>query len=241
MTDERLRALRELEKRLSHRFCDIGLLESALVHRSFVHETPLFTGQDNGRLEFLGDAVLGLCISDLLMKHFPDWAEGPLSKLRGFIVSEKVLADVALRLRLGDYLLLGRGEEASGGRMKPSLLADALEAVLAALYLDGGFERAGASIKELFAPLIEAGLHDETCGDYKTDLQQASQDFFREIPQYFLVDEYGPDHEKRFEIRMSLSQGIITTGIGRTKKEAEQEAARKALEVLRNYRTDVTG
>ncbi|MBN1613194.1 MAG: ribonuclease III [Deltaproteobacteria bacterium] len=241
MADERLPALRELERRLAHRFYDIGLLERALIHRSYVYENPYLIGYDNERLEFLGDAVLGLCISDFLMRRFPDRAEGPLSRMRGFIVSEKVLADVALRLRLGDYLFLGRGEAASGGRMKASLLADALEAVLAALYLDAGFEKARARIGELFAPLIEAGLHDETFGDYKTDLQRASQTLFGEIPRYVLVDESGPDHEKRFEVRISLPEGITATGTGRSKKEAEQDAARRAMDILRNCRKSIPG
>src|SRR3989339_2251970 len=157
MKEERVQALKELEAYLGYRFEDRGLLDNALTHRSFVNENSTLPCKDNERLEFLGDAVLELTVSDMLMKKFPDLAEGELSKLRASVVNEQPLAKLARSFRIGEFLLLGRGEEASGGRTKPSLLANAFESVIAAMYLDGGFNRAAAFTGRLFEPLIEAG------------------------------------------------------------------------------------
>jgi ribonuclease III len=230
MSEERMTALDHLQQMLPYRFRDDSLLGTALTHRSYVNENPAAADRDNERLEFLGDAVLELCISDLLMNHFPDYQEGPLSQLRAAIVNEQPLAEMAKSFRLGDYLLLGKGEEASGGRNKPSLLANAFEAVIAAIYLDGGFEKVAALISRLFTPLIEKGYR--TYRDYKTTVQQMSQHIFKETPRYTLIHEYGPDHDKTFEIQLSIADRIQTTGTGKNKKEAEQRAAEQAIRML---------
>ena len=213
-------------------FRDGELLGHALVHRSFANECACAPIKDNERLEFLGDAVLDLCVSDLLMRHFPNDSEGRLSKRRAACVNERTLAEIAKRFRLGEYLLLGKGEELSGGRSKPSLLADAFEAVVAAIYMDGGFENASAFVQRLFTDLVEKGLQDILYKDYKTLLQETSQVRFREAPKYSVVQESGPDHDKTFEVRLDVSGHATTTGLGKSRKEAEQEAARKALEYL---------
>jgi ribonuclease-3 len=222
--------LNQFQEILHYHFRDASLLNTALTHRSYVNENPSEASRDNERLEFLGDAVLELCISDLLMRHFPDYQEGHLSQLRAAIVNEQPLANLAKSFHLGDYLLLGKGEEASGGRSKPSLLANAFEALIAAIYLDGGFEEAEALIRRLFAPLIEEGYR--TYRDYKTTVQQISQHAFKETPRYTLIHESGPDHDKTFEIRLSIADRIQTTGTGKNKKEAEQRAAEQAIRIL---------
>lgn len=241
MKEERVQALKELEAYISYRFEDRGLLDNALTHRSFVNENSALPCKDNERLEFLGDAVLELTVSDMLMKKFPDLAEGELSKRRASVVNEQPLAKLARSFRIGEFLLLGRGEEASGGRTKPSLLANAFESVVAAMYLDGGFDRTAAFIGRLFEPLIEAGAAAAVYRDYKTAAQEICQNLFRELPRYIVISETGPDHEKRFETSLVIGERIIATGTGRSKKEAEQQAAKEALEVLRNNEDIPTG
>ena len=241
MTEERMASLRGLAEQLDSSFRDLALLDNALIHRSFVNENPLLAVQDNERLEFLGDAVLELCISDMLMKIFPASPEGQLSKLRASVVNEQPLAELARRFRLGDYLLLGKGEEISGGREKNSLLANTFEAVIAALYLDRGFDNALIFVSRLFATLIAEGTQGSIYRDYKTTLQETAQNRFKELPQYSLVGEQGPDHNKLFEVRLTLNGVLDTCGTGKNKKEAEQQAARKALEILnasRSFRND---
>ena len=232
MTEERLPALKTLESSLSHSFSNISLLDQALVHRSYINENPAFPFGDNERMEFLGDAVLELCITDLLMKTFPDYSEGQLSKLRASVVNEQPLAELARELEIGRYILLGKGEENSGGRSKASILANTLEAVIAAVYLDGGYDRAWDAVRRLFALLIEEGSRNLTYRDYKTALQELSQNRFKEIPRYALIGEYGPDHDKIFESRLAIAEILETTGKGKSKKEAEQNAARAALDAL---------
>lgn len=234
MKEERLLALKELEDCIGYHFEDRGLLDNALTHRSYVNENNASPGKDNERLEFLGDAVLELTVSDMLMKKFPDLAEGELSKLRASVVNEQPLAKLARSFRIGEFLLLGRGEKATGGRTKPSLLANAFESVVAAIYLDGGFDRTATFIGRIFEPLIEAGAAAAVYRDYKTAVQEISQNLFRELPRYTVITETGPDHEKRFEISLVIGEKLIATGTGRSKKEAEQQAAKEALEVLRN-------
>ena len=236
MPEERIMDLNQLQEMLPYRFRDVSLLDTALTHRSYVNENPSELRRDNERLEFLGDAVLELCISDLLMQHFPDYQEGPLSQLRAAIVNEQPLAEMAKSFQLGDCLLLGKGEEASGGRSKPSLLANAFEALLAAIYLDTGFEEAAALIRRLFTPLIGEGYR--TYRDYKTIVQQISQHAFKETPRYTLIHEYGPDHDKTFEIQISIADRIQTTGTGKNKKEAEQRAAEQAIRILETLLPD---
>lgn len=234
MTEERLAALRDFEQHLSCRFKDVSLLDNALTHRSFVNEKVGIDCRDNERLEFLGDAVLGLSVSDILMLEFPDYAEGQLSKLRASVVNEQSLAELARRFRVGDYLLLGKGEEISGGREKNSLLANTFEAIIAAIYLDCGFNETLLIVRRLFySLLIEEGAQELIYRDYKTIVQELAQNRFRETPHYTLIGEYGPDHDKIFEMEMTLGSIITTIGMGKSKKEAEQAAAKKALEILK--------
>jgi ribonuclease III len=233
MTDERFLTLHGLQQTLCYDFKDPHLLNNALIHRSFVNENPSLSCRDNERLEFLGDAVIGLCTSHILIKKFPDYMEGQLTKIRASIVNEQVLADIAKKLSIGDYLLLGKGEEASGGRTKISILSNAFEAVTAAIYLDCGFEKVCDFIETVISPLIDEGARTTTYRDYKTALQEICQQRFRHIPKYMLTREWGPDHDKVFEVSLSVAGTIKTTGTGKSKKEAEQHAAGKALETLR--------
>lgn len=239
MNEERVRALKELEASLGYGFKDVELLDNALTHRSFVNENISLPCKDNERLEFLGDAVLELAVSDMLMKKFPGYAEGELSKLRASVVNEQPLAALARRFRIGEYLLLGRGEESSGGRMKSSLLANAFESLIAAMYLDGGFDHAAAFTRMLFEPLIEAGT-SAVYRDYKTTAQEICQTLFQELPRYAIIEETGPDHDKRFEMGLIIKERIIATGTGRNKKEAEQQAAKTAIESLRKDDSSTT-
>ncbi len=232
MHEERAAILKSIEESLSYVFQDVALLDHALMHRSFSNENACPAGSDNERLEFLGDAVLGLCVSDLLMRSFPDEPEGRLSKRRALCVNERSLAELARRFDLGEGLRLGKGEELSGGRAKPSLLANAFEAIVAAIYLDGGFEQASAFIHRIFADLIQDGPQGLHYNDYKTLLQESCQVLFRETPRYSVIKESGPDHDKTFEVQLDIADQINTSGTGKSRKEAEQEAARKAVEYL---------
>jgi ribonuclease III len=237
MTEERTAALNQFQEMIHYHFRDKNLLDTALTHRSFVNENPSLACHDNERLEFLGDAVLELCVSDLLMKKFPDYTEGQLSQLRASVVNEQPLANLAKNFKIGDYLLLGKGEESSGGRTKPSLLSNTLEALLAAIYLDSSFQEVSEFINRLFALLINEEQKTFMYRDYKTMVQQISQNRFKETPHYTLIREYGPDHDKTFEIELSITDKIITAGTGKNKKEAEQQAAEKALEALEKLTT----
>lgn len=232
MTDERFTSLSNFQQILAYTFNDINLLDNALIHRSFVNENLSLSCKDNERLEFLGDAVIGLCISDMLMKKFVDYTEGQLSKMRADVVNEYSLADLARKLTIGDYLLLGKGEETSGGRTKTSILSNAFEAVTAAIYIDSGFENVCKFLKTIFEPLIEEGRSSLIYRDYKTALQEICQFRFKETPKYSLTREIGPDHDKVFEVSLTIAGTITTTGSGKSKKEAEQRAAEKALEEL---------
>lgn len=233
MDEKRRTTLNDLERQLSYRFQNVTLLENALVHRSFINENTDFALQDNERLEFLGDAVLELCVSALLMQKYPEFTEGQLSKLRAAVVNEPSLSELAKRFQLGKFLLLGKGEENSGGRMKSSILANCFEAVMAAIYLDCGFDYTCEYVKNLFEPLIDKeGTKSLISRDFKTLLQEVCQNRFKVIPQYAIVDEQGPDHDKTFEMRITIGDGITATAIGKSKKEAEQRAAQKAMEIL---------
>jgi ribonuclease III len=235
MNEERTIALRNLERRLSYNFKLMDLLENALIHSSFVNENSGTVLPDNERLEFLGDAVLELCISTMLIQKYPDFTEGQLSKLRAAVVNEASLSELAKRFQLGDFLLLGRGEEISGGRMKNSILANSLEAVLAAIYLDCGFDCAYEYIKNLFEPLIDKeGAKSLISRDFKTVLQEVCRNHFKVTPQYSVVGERGPDHDKTFEIRLVIGDMITTTASGKSKKEAQQRAAQNAMKLLEN-------
>jgi ribonuclease III len=237
MNDARRDRLAVLEQLLGYSFKDKGLLDHALIHRSYINENPSDAIGDNERLEFLGDAVLELCVSDFLMKTFTEHKEGQLSRMRASIVNEQSIAQLARRFRVGEFLRLGKGEESSGGRTKTSLLSNTFEAVIAAIYLDGGFAQAYAFLEKLFMPLLERCDHHTPFRDYKTSLQEICQNRFKAAPTYVLIREYGPDHDKVFKVRLSLPDILTTMGLGKNKKEAEQQAARKALEAIE--RSDV--
>jgi ribonuclease III len=232
MNENRLDNLHDLEERLKYRFNDIDLLSIALTHRSYVNENPQLALTDNERFEFLGDAVLGLCVSDLLISKYVDFSEGTLSKIRAGIVNEKPLAELASSLQLGDYLLLGKGEENSGGRTKDSLLANSLEAVIAAIYLDSGFNEVKNILSILMAPLLEDNQSLSQNFDYKTALQEFCQKRYKSAPVYTIIDSSGPDHAKVFEVQVTVADKMPQTGYGKSKKEAEKQAAQKAWESL---------
>lgn len=230
--EKRMDALHELEKRLAYCFRNITLLETALTHRSYVNENPQLAIADNERYEFLGDSVLGLCVSDLLVKKYADFTEGTLSKIRAAIVNEKPLAALAHKLEIGSCLMLGKGEEISGGRSKDSLLANALEAVIAAIYLDSGFTRTKSILKKLMGPLLnDDSLHNQYF-DYKTALQEFCQKTYKTAPVYRIVDSCGPDHAKIFDVEVTIAGIVIQSGSGKSKKEAEKQAAQKAWQEL---------
>jgi len=222
-----------LEEGLAYRFRDVGLLEHALTHTSRANEDVSGGALDNESLEFLGDAVLGFVVADLLFRDFPELDEGQKSKMKAALVSTTALASRADRLRLGDHLLLGRGEEKTGGRRKPALLADGYEALIAAIYLDGGIEQARAFIVRELAPLIDDIRRNGLGGrDYKSALQEHLQSRDRSLPEYRLAGSVGPDHRKLFEVELIVNGEPLARALGSTKKEAEQEAARLALEKL---------
>jgi ribonuclease III len=217
-----------LQKQLGYRFKDTALLLRCLTHISYGRGKM---DGHNETLEFLGDAVLDLAVSDLLMRRFPDKSEGDLSKMRASLVNAAVLAEKAADLHLGELLRMGKGEERSGGRKKKSILAGVFEALLGAIYWDGGYEPTRRVVERYFAPGIEETKLGQQ--DYKTRLQEISQMLFHEPPVYKLVAETGPDHEKRFMTEIIIGGKVLGHGEGRSKKQAEQEAAGKALEGLK--------
>jgi ribonuclease III len=219
-----------LEAILDYAFRDRSRLESALTHKSYVNENPSWGRPDNERLEFLGDAVLDLVVGHLLMDAAPERNEGELSKTRASIVNEAGLADVALELGLGEWLFLGRGEEQSGGRRKPSVLADACEALVAAVYLDGGFDASFGVVRKLFGGRV-ASAGAAGMSDFKTRLQERAARR-RQPVRYQLVHEEGPDHDKTFDIAAWVGERQLARGVGKNKKEAEQRAAELALRAL---------
>lgn len=239
MKHDRIEKLKSLESDMGYEFTDLRLLDVALTHRSFINESSEPGLQDNERLEFLGDAVLDLCVSDLLMKKYPDYNEGRLSRMRSLLVNEYPLAEMGRKFSLGEYLRLGKGEESSGGRKKNSILSNAFEAVVAAVYLDSGFDPISLLLEKLFEPLLLQNADDLLFRDFKTQLQEVSQELFKTIPKYSLMDEYGPDHDKTFVVQLGIANRIRTSGMGKSKKEAEQEAARRALEELDIIKTAV--
>ena len=220
----------ELEKQLGYTFKNLARLQEAVTHKSYLNEYRDTGGSDNERLEFLGDAVLDLAISEHLIDIYPSSAEGELSKMKSRIVSEPTLARVARRIQLGQFLLLGKGEERTHGREKPSLLADALEAIIAAIYIDGGGMAAKVFILTTFAEEIHALRHSTDSLDYKTELQEYCQREYDTLPTYRVLREFGPDHQKIFEVELSVRRKRVGAGRGRSKKEAEQQAAKEALE-----------
>jgi ribonuclease-3 len=236
---DRQKELEALGQCLGHTFRNLGLLAQALRHSSYAHENP-GSGPSNERLEFLGDAVLALTVSGLLLSRFPQSPEGELSRGRAALVNARRLAALARQLDLGWYLQLGRGEERQGGREKPSLVADALEAVLAAVFLDGGLQAAKKLIRRWFEPLL-GPLAGAPWQDFKTALQEFTQAQFRESPTYHLLSESGPGHAKHFLVEVRLGPTPLAQGEGKTKKQAAQQAARLALERLGGERVGVRG
>jgi ribonuclease-3 len=219
----------ELDDALEVRFSDPSIRAAALTHRSYAFEQELDV--NNERLEFLGDAVLGLVVTDVAYRDFPQMPEGELAKLRAAIVNMSALADVARDLHLGDFIMLGKGEEMSGGRDKASILADALEAILGAIYLDRGLGTARAFIERVFRPRMIAYVRGEGERDYKTILQELASADLHAMPEYKISDQ-GPDHLKEFTATVFLNGKAWGKGIGRSKKEAEQQAAHEAYEKL---------
>jgi len=224
-----------LEQTIGYRFRDRGLLEHAMTHTSRAHEDVSGGVVDNESLEFLGDAVLGLLIAEMLFHECPDYDEGQKSKAKAALVSTASLARLAEHLHLGDHLLLGRGEEKTGGRRKQALLADGYEALIAAIYLDGGIEHARAFVGREFASLLaEARQSGDAGQDHKSALQELVQARGEPLPEYRLVASSGPDHRKQFHVEVAISGEPIAEAMGSSKKEAEQEAAKLALERLRS-------
>jgi len=219
-----------LQQAIDYRFRDRGLLEHAMTHTSRANEDLSGGVTDNESLEFLGDAILGFVIADMLFKDFPSFDEGQKSKIKAALVSTVTLARQAERLAIGDHLLLGRGEEKTGGRRKQALLADTYEALIAAIYLDGGIEQARAFILGDFAPLVAEIRRDGLAGqDHKSALQEYLQSRDEPLPEYRLTGTLGPDHSKLFQVEVSVRGETLAEATGASKKEAEQEAARLAL------------
>ncbi len=221
-----------LEERLGYSFRNRALLETALTHSSYANENRASGIVCNERLEFLGDSVLGVTVADFLYRHFPDMPEGRMTRLRAELVCEQSLHRVALELHLGDYLRLGKGEEHNGGRGRASILSDAVEAVIAAMYLDAGMETAAEFIHRCLLDDVRA-IETPSFTDYKTSLQELVQRHSGQVLSYELVGEEGPDHAKTFRVQVCLNGEPLGRGTGRTKKEAEQTAAANALEALR--------
>ena len=219
-----------LEQKLGYKFNNINLLKNALTHSSYANEVR--NGfSSNERLEFLGDSVLSIVVSDYIYKHYPNMPEGELTKLRASLVCEKSLCTFSRELELGSYLMLGKGEDKGGGRERDSILADAFEAVLAAIYLDGGMEPARRHVMNFVLRELKH-TDDEVFKDYKTALQEIIQRNPEESITYILTDESGPDHDKSFTVEVRVNSNVIGKGTGKNKKRAEQMAAKEALMLM---------
>jgi ribonuclease-3 len=222
--------IKDLETALGYRFHNITLLQNALTHSSYANERWHDSLRSNERLEFLGDSILGMVVAEHLYRNFPDRPEGELTRMRADMVCEQSLAAVANKLGLGQHMLLGHGEERFGGKNRPSILADAVESVIAASFLDGGFEAAAGIIRRFILTDVPVKkLHNV---DYKTALQELVQQKKNQVISYTLVGESGPDHDKSFQVNVSLNGTVVGTGEGSSKKRAEQDAARCAMERL---------
>ena len=224
--------MKDLEKKLDYCFKDQSLLRTALTHSSYANENRASGAVCNERLEFLGDSVLGMLVARHLYTHCTEMPEGEMTRLRADLVCEQSLAAVAQELELGKHLRLGRGEEHTGGRSRRSILADAVEAVLAAMYLDSGFETARRFVERFILSRMDVGEKPVT--DFKTQLQELVQQHSGQTLSYPLLSEEGPDHNKTFTVQVALNGEVIGVGRGRTKKQAEQAAARQALSALQN-------
>jgi ribonuclease III len=230
-----MKELEALQAALKYTFSDRGILLQALTHTSYGHEhfpkRPLAL-RDNERLEFLGDAILDAIVSDILLECYPEYQEGRLSKIRAAVVNERTLTDVAIRLGLSEAVRLGKGEASSGGTAKPSILSSTFEAIVAAIYLDGGFNAVYPVVRYLFQPFFKEDSEILYTADPKTRLQEKIQATHRVTPTYHLVSAEGPDHAKIFTVEVYVDQEGIATASGTSKKDAEQNAARRALDEL---------
>ena len=222
--------IKDLEAAIGYRFHNISLLQNALTHSSYANERWHNSLLSNERLEFLGDSVLGMLVAEYLFRSFPDRPEGELTRMRADMVCEKTLASVANRIGLGEHLLLGHGEEQGGGRSRDSILADAVESVIAACFLDGGAEAALGFVQQFI--LVDVPVTKFHNADYKTALQELVQQKKNQVLSYALVGQSGPDHDKQFDVEVSLNGSVVGRGSGRSKKRAEQDAARAAIEKL---------
>ena len=222
--------IKDLEAAIGYHFSNISLLQNALAHSSYANERWHNSLMSNERLEFLGDSILGMLVADHLYRNFPDRPEGDLTRMRADMVCERTLASVANGLGLGEHLLLGKGEEQGGGRSRNSILADAVESVIAACYLDGGMKAAVQFVQKFILVNVPVTRMHNT--DYKTALQELVQQKKNQSLSYVLVGESGPDHDKQFDVEVSLNGTVVGKGSGRSKKRAEQDAARAAIEKL---------
>ena len=223
----------ELQDTLGVVFGDPTLLQQALVHRSYLHENPDFSLPSNERLEFLGDSMLGIVVAEKLFRDYPNLSEGGMTKLRAALVRRETLARMSrYSLTLGDYLYLGHGEEASGGRSKQAILAGAFEAVVGAVLVDQGFEACRGLILRLYEGEVERAFEERLSGDFKSQLQEVVQARYHEMPVYRIIREEGPDHAKEFTVEVIVGGGVIGVGCGKNKRSAEKEAARAALDIL---------
>lgn len=222
--------IKDLEAAIGYHFKNIALLQNALTHSSYANERWHNSLQSNERLEFLGDSILGMVVAEYLYRSFPDRPEGELTRMRADMVCEKTLAAVANSIHLGEHMLLGHGEEQGGGRSRNSILADAVESVIAASFLDGGMDAARRFIQRFI--LVEVPVTKLHNADYKTQLQELIQQKRNQSLSYRLVGESGPDHDKQFAVEVSLNGKTVGSGTGSSKKRAEQDAARNAIERL---------
>ncbi len=222
--------IKDLETAIGYRFKNLTLLQNALTHSSYANERWHNSLLSNERLEFLGDSVLGMLVAEYLFRSFPNRPEGELTRMRADMVCEKTLAAAANRIGLGDHLLLGHGEEQGGGRKRNSILADAMESVIAACFLDGGLEAALHVVQQFI--LVEVPVTKLHNMDYKTQLQELVQQKKNQVLSYALVGQSGPDHDKQFDVEVSLNGKVVGSGSGSSKKRAEQDAARSAIGAL---------
>ncbi len=224
--------MKTLEERIGYSFRNKGLLLTALTHSSYKNENPEETEEDNERLEFLGDSVLGLAIAEALFNNEPQLDEAVMAKYKAYLVSKTSLASVARQIELGTFLKLGRGEQKTGGADKEGILADAMEALIGAVFLDSSYERARELIYRLMGPLIRQCIEEGPVYDYKTLLQEFTQQRFNCLPEYTVIAEEGKDHNKVFTVDVRIEGQVLGTGRGHSKKEAQMKAAKEALDKL---------
>ena len=232
MDNKRKNQLKEFEKIIEIHFDNIELLDYALTHSSYANQFNMSYNHHNERLEFLGDSILSLVVSEYLYKKYKNKHEGKLTRIRASVVCETSLAEVARKIKINEYIRIGKGEELTGGRNKDSLLADACEAVIASIYLDKGYEEVKRFVLNNLKDKIESTIKGINFNDYKSKLQEYVQRIMTSTIKYNVSNEWGPDHDKTFEVNLYLDNNCYSTGIGKSKKEAEQNAAKEALKAL---------